>query len=127
MEESILTNINLANGAINIYYDTILDILTWTGDANNTTKFTNCPSGWKCAYVVEATENNSGNARDYLITPIAIFNHSTSTFFSYYGKFYRDNTDTIIFHSFISINNDKFQGTPDYTYINSYYTVVFAA
>ena len=128
MAESILTNINLANGAINIYYDTILGILRWQGNGSDINTYTQCPSGWKCAYVVNANAYNytGSSSASKLLIPIIVFNHRTSDMFTYYGQFIDDTRETYM-NAVISINNIQFKGCPSYSNQTSTYTVIFAA
>ena len=80
MAESILTSINLAGGSFNVYYDTVLDVLS----INNYEDY-DCPSGWKAAVLISYETTVDRN--DTLVTldqPITIFNISKEVV--YYGK-----------------------------------------
>ena len=69
MAESILTSITMAGGALNIYYDTILESKSGNGTAYN-----NLPSGWKVCIITSYSYDNIS-----LVFPFAVFNASFNT------------------------------------------------
>ena len=69
MAESILTSITMAGGALNIYYDTILESKSGNGTVNN-----NLPSGWKVCIITSYSYDNIS-----LVFPFAVFNASFNT------------------------------------------------
>lgn len=94
MAESILTSITMAGGALNIYYDTILQSKTGSGTANN-----NLPSGWKVCIITSYSNDNIS-----LVFPFAVFNASFNTNQWYRGICMNDsgvfvNYDMLIFNS----------------------------
>lgn len=109
MAESILTSITMAGGALNIYYDTILQSKTGYGTSSYT-----IPSGWKVCIVMAFHNNNN---RYSLLYPIAIFNASFTTAEYYHGIIIFENGvfgsgDVIMFntstsYSFAGINNSS--------------------
>ena len=103
MAESILTSITMAGGALNIYYDTILQSKTGYG-----TSVFSVPSGWKVCIVMAFH-----NARDTysLLYPIAIFNASFTT-----GEYYHR----------ITIDNNGVFGSSDVMMFNTSTTYSFA-
>lgn len=127
MAESILTSINLAGGSFNVYYDTVLDIIT-----NTSTNSTNCPSGWKAAILVSNRTRPLSNANSWitLIQPIVIFNMNSSTTIVYYGIYiYEDATfGTYTSYGGISINTSIFTFKDDYPNSSQCYgTIIFVA
>ena len=103
MAESILTSITMAGGALNIYYDTVLQSKTGYG-----TSVFNMPSGWKVCIVTAFYNTYAGYN---LLYPIAIFNASITT-----GEYY---------HGIIINNNGEF-GSNDVVMFNSTTTYSFA-
>ena len=96
MADSILCSINMAGGAINIYYDTILaqGILNAGGSTSNTS----IPSGWKVVIILSASYSNStGNIQDALLAPYPIF---TDTSNYLYMLTYRTTNSTSNFNTF---------------------------
>ena len=75
MAESILTSITMAGGALNIYYDTILQSKSGSGTGIN-----NLPSGWKVCIITSYLNSNIG-----LVFPFAVFNASFNTGHWYCG------------------------------------------
>lgn len=94
MAESILTSITMAGGALNIYYDTILE-----SKSGNATGINNLPSGWKVCIV---TSYNYGNIN--LVFPFAVFNASVTTGRWYHG-ICMDNNGVFINYHILEFNS----------------------
>lgn len=65
----------MAGGALNIYYDTILESKSGNGTGNN-----NLPSGWKVCIITSYQFDNIS-----LVFPFAVFNASVTTNQWYHG------------------------------------------
>lgn len=126
MADSILTSITLAGGSFNVYYDTVLDIITKTSRGS-----TNCPSGWKAAILVSNRTRftNDGNSWITLIQPIAIFNMNRSTNISYYGIYIYELAEfgTYVSYNGITINTSNFDLNTNYGNNACYCTIIFVA
>ena len=107
----------MAGGALNIYYDTILQSKTGDGTSSY-----NMPSGWKVC-IVMAYYN--GNGKYSLLYPIAIFNASLTMNEYYHGITINDNG---IFGSndVISFNNTTYSFAGHYNY-DCLWSLIFAA
>lgn len=76
MADSILCSINMAGGAINIYYDTILTQNTFNSSANS--QSISIPSNWKIVIIMTAQYHYSGSTEQTLLYPYPIFNNTNS-------------------------------------------------
>ena len=105
MADSILTSITLAGGSFNVYYDTVLDVITVTSTGRKS-----CPSGWKAAVVISCITRTSSSSSTAitLIQPIPIFNNGSSDDISYYGTFINNQDGTYEVYSAIVINSSNF-------------------
>ena len=126
MAESILTSITLAGGSFNVYYNTVLDIIT-----KSSTNSVNCPSGWKAAILVSNRTRftNASNSWITLIQPIAIFNMNSSSNISYYGTYIYEDAQFGTYVSFggISINTSNFSLNTNFGNNTCYCTIIFVA
>lgn len=75
MADSILCSINMAGGAINIYYDTILTQNTFNSSAN--AQNISIPSNWKIVIIMTAQYHYNGSTEQTLLYPYPIF-HNTN-------------------------------------------------
>ena len=103
MADSILCSINMAGGAINIYYDTILAQSTLSAGASAAS--TSIPSGWKVVIILSAIYGYN-QVNQVLLAPYPIFTETSSYLYmiSYYSS---------------SSNNTSHFDTYDFAYVNS--------
>ena len=72
MAESILTSINLAGGSFNVYYDTVLSIVSISSYNNRTNQ---CPTGWKAAILTAHSRHlNVNDDTGIMLSPMVAFN-----------------------------------------------------
>ena len=122
MAESILSSINLAGGSINIYCDSILNVIT-----ANDRHSKSCPSGWKAAVLI-SHYYYSGSSTSYqntLMQPIPIFNIGSSSV-TYNAIYVGQNGDYSV-HSTITINNSSFSLSAGSSFVDTSGTIIFAA
>ena len=127
MAESILTSISLAGGSFNVYYDTVLSVISKSNTAS-----TPCPSGWKAAIVISHETHvfqSNSNSVATLIQPITIFNIS-STNINYYGTYIFNSSELGTYTAFngITINQSSFNFNSEYIHSSiTVGTIIFVA
>ena len=105
MAESILTSINLAGGSFNVFYDTVLDVIT-----GNSSRSYDCPAGWKAAVVISYSRHiDNFNNDSVLMNPIPIFNTGKSV--TYYGIFINTNyeLERYVCASVVNVTDTQFR------------------
>ena len=126
MAESILTSINLAGGSFNVYYDTVLSVISVSNTSSKS-----CPSGWKAAVVISHRTRNTSNGDFWvaLCQPITIFNVNNNSI-DYYGTYiYEDATlGTCTAYNGITISQSTFKFNSNYNSSTANYgTIIFVA
>ena len=126
MAESILTSINLAGGSFNVYYDTVLSVISVSNASSKS-----CPSGWKAAVVISHKTRSLSNSESWIVLcqPIIIFNVNSNSI-NYYGTYiYEDAAiGTCTAYNGITISQSAFNFNTNYSgnTIN-YGTIIFVA
>ena len=115
MAESILTSITMAGGALNIYYDTILESKAGNGVYTQT-----APSGWKICIITSYSYDTYA-----LVYPFAVFNASLTTNVYYSGICMSSNNSVYYNETII-----RFNSTVNYNFAGNSginWSIVFAA
>ena len=122
MAESILSSINLAGGSINIYCDSILNVIT-----ANDRHSKSCPSGWKAAVLISHCYYAGANTvyQYNLMQPIPIFNIGSSSVT--YNAIYVGENGVYNVHSAITISNSSFSLSYGPSFNDTSGTIIFAA
>ena len=105
MADSILCSINMAGGAINIYYDTILaqNSLNSSGSTINTS----IPSGWKVVIILSAFYSYD-RIQHTLLEPYPIFTDTSNYLYmlTYYDNFFSGQSGFSMFN-FAYVNSNR--------------------
>ena len=118
MADSVLTSITLAGGSFNVYYDTVISVMSVKNYTSN-----NTPSGWKAAICISCY-TYMGNNWGTLVSPVPIFNIGSQV--TYNGTFIDSNSIYTVY-GFIRISSTDFNinGSASSNSITS--TIIFVA